>query len=174
MNAFQIHLDEEFPFLKRKRLLLAVSGGVDSVVLCWLMHLSGIEFGLAHCNFHLRGKESDLDATFVQDLAGQLGRPFHLKGFDTKAQMNQQKGSVQMVARELLPALKREKLRIHNWREKEASRAEVRAFVRDFLYSDKTGLPTDIFSDEEVEEKTILVFDHVLKQYQSAEISPYG
>lgn len=80
---------------------------------------------------------------------------------------------LKMVAKGLLTALKAEKLRIHNWREKESSRAEVRTFVHDYLYDDRTGLPTTVYTDEEVGERTLIVFDHVLRQYPSAEINAY-
>ena len=98
------------PLLKDKKLLLGISGGVDSVVLCHLLDLSGMEFGLAHCNFQLRGKDSDSDERFVQELAKKYGRPLHLKRFDTESIARETKGSVQMVARDLRYAWFRELL----------------------------------------------------------------
>ena len=56
---------------KGDRVLLAVSGGVDSVVMADLFSQNGFDFGIAHCNFQLRGKESDGDAQFVADLAAK-------------------------------------------------------------------------------------------------------
>jgi type I restriction enzyme R subunit len=72
------------------------------------------------------------------------------------------------VARELLAALKMEKLRIHNWREKEATKAEVKTFIRDFLWDERTGLAMGAFGDEEIEVKVGVVFDHIFEQYAGA------
>lgn len=70
--------------------LLAVSGGVDSVVMTRLFHEAGFSFGIAHANFQLRGEESERDARFVQELAAKYGVPFFVQTFDTKqyAQQN--------------------------------------------------------------------------------------
>jgi tRNA(Ile)-lysidine synthase len=81
--------------------LLAVSGGVDSVVLAHLFHKMGWKAGLAHCNFGLRGEESDGDQQFVEDLAKQYGFDFYSKGFDTKQFTKEHSVSTQMAAREL-------------------------------------------------------------------------
>lgn len=69
------------------------------------------------------------------------------------------------VATELLAALKGEKLRIDNWREKEATKAEVRVFIHDFLYRDDIGLPAEAYSPQEVEERADVIFAHVFFQY---------
>ena len=82
-------------------LLLAVSGGLDSVVLCALCHEAGISFGIAHCNFGLRGEESDRDAAFVAALAGRYGVQLHTTSFDTTAYAAEQKLSIQEAARDL-------------------------------------------------------------------------
>jgi tRNA(Ile)-lysidine synthase len=81
--------------------LLAVSGGIDSVVMVHLFHLSGINFAFAHCNFHLRGEESDGDQQFVEDLAKRLNRPCYVRDFETKSFAVQQGVSIQMAARNL-------------------------------------------------------------------------
>lgn len=83
------------------RILLAVSGGMDSVLMCHLCHKIGLDFGIAHCNFRLRGDDSDGDESFVRDLAKDLDVPFYVKHFDTKSIKEKQGGSIQMVARNL-------------------------------------------------------------------------
>lgn len=101
LKAFEKSLQEDFHFLKSAKILVAVSGGVDSVVLTHLCKRSGLNIALAHCNFNLRGKESDKDHDFVQNLAEQWNlRIFHHK-FDTEAYAEKHKLSVQMAAREL-------------------------------------------------------------------------
>ena len=61
LTQFQNHLELKFPFLKEKKLLLAISGGVDSMVLLDLFRLLNYDFAVAHCNFKLRDEASDLD-----------------------------------------------------------------------------------------------------------------
>lgn len=68
--------------LAKKRTLLAVSGGIDSVVLVDLFHKAGFRFEIAHCNFGLRGEESDGDETFVKALAERYNVQFHSVRFD--------------------------------------------------------------------------------------------
>lgn len=80
---------------------MACSGGLDSTVLAYLCIKCGYPIGLAHCNFKLRGKESDGDEKFVENLAREWSIPFYSTSFETKAEMVRNKGSVQMVAREL-------------------------------------------------------------------------
>lgn len=86
---------------KNDRVLVAVSGGVDSVVLCELLHKAGFEIGIAHCNFTLRGTESDGDEAFVQQLAAHYQCPFYTIRFDTQALATQMQVSIQMAARQL-------------------------------------------------------------------------
>lgn len=95
-------------FISEKKLLeadgitlLTVSGGVDSVVMCELFYQSGLKFAIAHCNFKLRGKESDQDEDFVETLAEKYNVPFHSITFDTKRYANDKKYSIQEAAREL-------------------------------------------------------------------------
>lgn len=80
---------------------MAVSGGVDSVVLCHLCKRAGYDFGIAHCNFQLREEDSARDEKFVQALAGERGVPFHLVQFETKQYAEEKKQSTQEAAREL-------------------------------------------------------------------------
>src|SRR5690606_34357149 len=82
-------------------ILLAVSGGKDSVVMAHLFHKAGYKFGIAHCNFHLRGEESLRDENFVKELAQELNTPFHSINFDTIAYAEKHRISIQMAARDL-------------------------------------------------------------------------
>jgi tRNA(Ile)-lysidine synthase len=86
---------------KKSRLLLAVSGGLDSVVLTTLSFMSGLEFAIAHVNFQLRGEESERDETFVKHLADKYQKPFFTKKFDSLAHVRKDKSSIQVVARNL-------------------------------------------------------------------------
>ena len=75
---------------------------------------------------------------------------------------------IKSVARELLDKLKAEKLNVDQWREKERTRAAVKLEIYNFLYDDHTGLPVESYTPEEVEEKTELVFGHIVMQYEDA------
>jgi tRNA(Ile)-lysidine synthase len=88
-------------FHTKDKLLLAVSGGVDSVVLCHLCRQSGFDFSIAHCNFKLRGEESERDQQFVKDLAEKFAVDFYVKNFETEKYAADNKVSVQVAAREL-------------------------------------------------------------------------
>jgi len=87
--------------LKNKKILLAISGGIDSVVLTHLLHSHGTELLLAHCNFQLRGEESDGDEAFVRDFAKTLGIPLEVKRFDTHQYAIAHQLNTQLAAREL-------------------------------------------------------------------------
>ncbi len=84
-----------------QRVLLAVSGGVDSMVMTELFNQSPFPFGIAHCNFQLRGGDADQDQQFVEETAKRLGIPFFSKTFDTKAEARKSGDSIQMAARRL-------------------------------------------------------------------------
>ena len=86
---------------KDDKILVALSGGLDSVALLYLMHMSGFYVEAAHCNFNLRGEESDADAQFVKELCAGLGLTVHMKNFDTEAHANDFGVSIQMAARDL-------------------------------------------------------------------------
>ena len=85
----------------RKSYLVAVSGGADSMVAATLFHEAGLNFAMAHCNFHLRGADSDRDMQFVQQTADQWRIPLFLREFDTLTIQKNSGKSVEMVAREL-------------------------------------------------------------------------
>jgi tRNA(Ile)-lysidine synthase len=86
---------------KSKRILLAVSGGADSMVMCDLFLKSGYQIGIAHCNFKLRGDESDHDEQFVQQYAETHQLPYYSKQFDTIAHSKQYHISIEEAARNL-------------------------------------------------------------------------
>ncbi len=101
LSNFNKHLLENFSFIRQKRLLIACSGGMDSVVLTHLMKTLNFEIGLAHCNFSLRGKESDDDERFVIGLAKKMEISVFAETFDTKKYAEEHKISIQMAARDL-------------------------------------------------------------------------
>ncbi len=77
------------------------------------------------------------------------------------------RNQIKKLAQELLDALKTEKLKIDNWRGKEATRSEVKTFIYNYLWDEHKGLP-DSFTEDEVKEKAASVFKHVYHQYQDA------
>ena len=99
--ALQNHLNQNLSFLKNKKLLIAISGGIDSVVLTNLLHSFKYNISLAHCNFYLRGKESNKDEVFVKELGIKLQIPTFTIQFDTNNYANEKGISTQMAAREL-------------------------------------------------------------------------
>lgn len=101
LTEFNNHIEKKHPSLKKGKLLLACSGGVDSIVLAYLCVRSALNVTLAHCNFNLRGSESDGDETFVKKLGSELKTPTITKSFDTKNYILKNGGSVQMAARAL-------------------------------------------------------------------------
>lgn len=86
---------------RNNRILLAVSGGIDSTVMTHLFMSSGFSSGIAHCNFGLRGEESDLDEELVKNIASDYGIPFHSIRFPTLAYAGDKGISMEMAAREL-------------------------------------------------------------------------
>ena len=87
--------------LKDKPVLVAVSGGADSVSLLDVLVRAGYTCIAAHCNFHLRGEESDRDETFVRELCAQMNVPLEVRHFDTYAYARANHISIEMAAREL-------------------------------------------------------------------------
>jgi len=88
-------------FSPDSNILLAVSGGIDSMVMAFLFRKAGIKHSIAHCNFSLRGKESDDDEEFVKSYANRYHLPFYKTSFDTLGYAASRRISIQMAAREL-------------------------------------------------------------------------
>lgn len=88
-------------FEPNQKVLLAISGGIDSMVLLHLFEKSGFEFGIVHCNFQLRGKESDGDESFVREQVQLHGIPAFFEKFETEEYSTLKGISIEMAAREL-------------------------------------------------------------------------
>ena len=101
LDAFKYHLQEHCSDLYSAKLLIAISGGLDSVVLAHLSRSSGLDISFAHCNFQLRETESDDDALFVKQLAESWKIDCFTKNFETSAFAKAHSISTQMAAREL-------------------------------------------------------------------------
>ena len=101
VQRFCQFITENHLFGSEHKILLTVSGGIDSVTLCDLFSKAGFAFGMAHCNFGLRGEESDGDEAFVKKLAKKYKVPFYVEQFETQAFADKEKISIQMAARQL-------------------------------------------------------------------------
>ena len=101
LDKFLNYIEENHLFKKEDKVLLAVSGGIDSMVMTDLFIRSGIKSGIAHCNFCLRGQESDKDEELVKNMAALHKIPFYSIRFDTKKYSESNGISIQMAAREL-------------------------------------------------------------------------
>ncbi|GGI22275.1 tRNA lysidine(34) synthetase TilS [Pedobacter mendelii] len=101
LQRFQDYIEQKQLFTNGNRILLAVSGGKDSVLMLHLFKAIGIDIGVAHCNFNLRADESQRDEHFVKTLAQSLNLPFYVTHFDTKKYAGENKISTQMAARVL-------------------------------------------------------------------------
>lgn len=101
LQKFQNHLFNSFQFLNGKKILLATSGGKDSMVMVHLFQQLDYEIGIAHCNFQLREMESFEDQNFIQEYAAANDIPVFITQFDTKAFAEDYKVSTQVAAREL-------------------------------------------------------------------------
>ncbi len=101
LQQFKEHISKRQLFTEANPLWLAVSGGLDSVVLCELCQQAGFRFNIAHCNFQLRGAESDRDEAFVRQLAQQYNVPVLVNKFDTDSYAAEHKLATQEAARVL-------------------------------------------------------------------------
>ncbi|MFN0728168.1 tRNA lysidine(34) synthetase TilS [Polaribacter gochangensis] len=101
LEKLEQHIAHKFSFLKEKKLLIAISGGVDSVVLTHLLHQLNFDISLAHCNFNLRGTESDKDEEFVNELGKKLDITTFSIRFETEKYAKENQLSTQVAARNL-------------------------------------------------------------------------
>lgn len=101
LEKFESFVSDNNLFSKDDRILIALSGGVDSVVLSHLMCRANYKISLAHCNFHLRDEESNRDEAFVRRWAKENNIPLFVKEFDTYQYMKENKLSLEMAARDL-------------------------------------------------------------------------
>ncbi|HEY8936534.1 MAG TPA: tRNA lysidine(34) synthetase TilS [Cyclobacteriaceae bacterium] len=115
LQQFLNHIDQNNLFKPTDRMLLAVSGGLDSMVMLHLFKEAGFSIGVAHCNFQLRGEESKGDEALVNMTCVELGIPFYLKRFDTEVYAWEQGISIQMAARDLRYNFFNEVMLEHNY-----------------------------------------------------------
>ena len=101
IDRFCAFINDNRLFKEEQFVLLAVSGGKDSVLMTDLFAEAQLKFGIAHCNFQLRGASSDADEIFVRKLAERLNVPFYSFRFDTEIYAAEQQISIQMAARDL-------------------------------------------------------------------------
>jgi tRNA(Ile)-lysidine synthase len=101
IEAFVEHVHVKKLCEPTQRVLLTVSGGIDSMVMLHLFKSAGFSIGVAHCNFQLRGKDSDADEAFVEKHAKTQNIPFYIQRFETNNYATEQGISIQMAARDL-------------------------------------------------------------------------
>ena len=101
VQRFLAFVQEHALFDASGKILLGVSGGIDSMVMMHLFMQAGYRIGIAHCNYRLRGEESDQDQAFVRSFAEKHDLPFYTRAFDTDTYARDHKLSVQMAARRL-------------------------------------------------------------------------
>jgi len=101
LSEFKTHIKNNFSNLLESEFILACSGGLDSVVLTHLCNAAKLHFAIAHCNFQLRGKESDEDEQFVRSLASDIDKKIYVTQFDTNSYVLKNKVNIQIAARDL-------------------------------------------------------------------------
>ena len=101
IKELEKHINSKLPFIKGKRILLGISGGIDSMVLAYLLKALGFDLTLAHVNFKLRDKQSDMDESFVTQWAQKNNLPLFKTSFDTTVIAKEKKLSIEMAARDL-------------------------------------------------------------------------
>lgn len=101
IKSFSKYLADTVGIKNPHRILLALSGGSDSMVMADLFIKAGADIGIAHCNFQMRGKDSEGDEEFVREFAQTNGIPIYIKKFETKSHSSEKGISIQMAAREL-------------------------------------------------------------------------
>ncbi|MBR5208810.1 MAG: tRNA lysidine(34) synthetase TilS [Paludibacteraceae bacterium] len=94
-------IEKEALFTRKDKILIGVSGGRDSIALLHVLYRLGYDIVVAHCNFHLRGEESNRDSEFVTKHVQDMDVPFYSIDFDTELYARQNKISIEMAAREL-------------------------------------------------------------------------
>lgn len=95
------YINQKRLFMPTDKVIIALSGGADSVALLCLLQTLGYNCEAAHCNFHLRGKESDRDEAFVCQLCAKRQVPLHIVHFNTVRTAEERHISIEMAAREL-------------------------------------------------------------------------
>ena len=101
LDQFQAYINRYHLIAEGGRLVLALSGGIDSMVLADLLLKTKADFVVAHCNFHLRGEESDGDEQFVREFAERNALKLFVKHFETETFAKEQGISIEMAARDL-------------------------------------------------------------------------
>lgn len=115
VEQFLNHIDRHKLCKTTDKILVAVSGGVDSMVMLDLFMQSGFQVGVAHCNFKLRGDDSDADEQFVREVCRTRNIAFFTRSFDTKAEAARGNRSTQVAARELRYSFFREIAAVHQF-----------------------------------------------------------
>ncbi|WP_257094018.1 tRNA lysidine(34) synthetase TilS [Sphingobacterium sp. E70] len=95
------YIEKEHLMMPHDKILLTVSGGKDSMLMAHLFAKAGFRIAIAHCNFQLRGEDSELDEALVRKFASDNGIPIFVNQFDTKTYAKENQISIQMAAREL-------------------------------------------------------------------------
>ena len=101
LKEFQTYINRCNLIAEGDKVILALSGGIDSMVLADLLLKAKVQFVAAHCNFHLRGEESDGDEQFVREFAERNDLSLYVKHFETEAFAKEQGVSIEMAARDL-------------------------------------------------------------------------